>query len=307
MTVLAVALAILLASLIASGGALAAPPGHIVFVRSEPAPNARLTSPPPRVAALFEKEIDRSSTLRLLRSDASVIDAGPVRLETQGTVLALTPPALAAGVYVAHWRAIDPYDGHTVDGYFAFTIGDDPPIQLQGFALNAAAQNTNARLEITPGRLGENAYRLALTGAAGAVRVERALLRFTPQVTPVIGSADAHLAAAGDAFTGRGMELALRAPWRVTALVRFPGAGQDTPFDFSLTARAAQVTPTPTPTPSPTPVATPVPAPVSTPTPAATPAPGGRAGPDPAVLAIGLGVLAVAAFAAWRLLRRGRG
>jgi methionine-rich copper-binding protein CopC len=286
--------------------AAAAPPGHVAFVRSEPAPNSRLAAPPARVAAFFEKELDRASSMRLLRSDGGVVATGPARLEEHGTVMILTTTALGPGTYVAHWRGIDRHDGHTLDGYFAFAVGDDPAARLRGFALTATAATATATLDISPGRLGENSYRLALSGASGAVRADRALLRFAPQVTPTIGHADAPLTTVEGAFTGRGMELALRGPWKVTALVRFPGQGQDTPFEFTLNAPAPELTPTPAPsptaapTPAPTPVPTPTPLAVASPAPASPPA----SGPDSALLLAAALVAVVLAYLAWRRVGR---
>lgn len=285
---------------------VAAPAGHVTFLRSEPAPNSRLATPPTRVAAFFEKELDRASTMRLLRTDGSVVDTGPARLEEHGTVLILTTTQLTPGTYVAHWRGVDSHDGHTLDGWFAFAVGEDPAARLRGFALTATAGSATAALEISPGRLGENSYRLALSGASGGMRAERALLRFAPQVTPTIGYADAQLSPAEAAFTGRGMELALRGSWKVTALVRFSGQAQDTSFEFTLAAPAPETTPTPTPSPTsaPTRAATPVPTPtpLAVGSPATAPAPAG--GPDPAPIAAAAAAAVVLAYLVWRRLGR---
>lgn len=276
--------------------ATAAPAAHVGgLVSSEPATNARLTSSPPTIALTFDKEISEGSKARLLRSDGSEVATGPAK-KVADAKLVLTPPALAGGTYIVHYTAIDPHDGNEFTGYYAFAVGADAPADLRGFDLSATAAGLTGRLQISPGRSGENSYTLSVAG------VQRASLRFEPQDLKV-GRTDQQLQAAGATFSGKGMELAPLGKTKVTALVRKPGEAADTELAYELTVPApAAQTPTPAPTPTPTPTPTPsaeVAAPVGTPAPS-------RAGGDPAVLPLALvGLLALAAIA-WAIHARAR-
>ena len=286
--------------------AAAAPVAHVgALVSSEPAANTRLTASPPSIALTFDKEIGQSSRVRLLRAGGSEIATGPAT-KVADTKLALTPPPLADGTYIVHFTAIDPHDAHEFTGYFAFAVGAEAPAELRGFDLSATAAGLTGRLQISPGRSGENSYTLAVAG------VQRASLRFEPQDLTV-GRTDQQLQAAGATFSGKGMELAPIGKMKVTALVRKPGEAADVELVYELTMPAP---PLPTPSPSPLaaasapPSATPSRAPTSTPSSATAglagnpaPAPGGG---DPPALPLALvGLLALAAIA-WGIRTRAR-
>ena len=286
--------------------AVAAPAAHVgALVSSEPAANARLTASPPSIALTFDKEIGQSSRARLLRAGGSEIATGPAT-KVAGASLALTPPALVAGTYLVHYAAIDPHDAHEFTGYFAFAVGAEAPAELRGFDLSATAAGLTGRLQISPGRSGENSYTLTVAGA------QRASLRFEPQDLAV-GRIDQQLQAAGATFSGRGMELAPMGKMKVTALVRKAGEATDVELVYELTMPAP---PLPTPSPSPLtaasapPSATPSQAPTSTPSsvtagPAGSPASAAGGGDPPALPLALVGLLALAAIA-WGIRARAR-
>ncbi len=244
--------------------ALAAPLRHAFFSSSEPAPNARLPTSPTRIAVTFTAEIAvAKSTIELLRSDGSAVplprpQAGDTQ---QGMVVPLATP-LAPGAYAVRWKSVDDRDADEQQGYFAFTIGTDAPANLRGLSVTANAEGVSGELDITPGRLGENTYRVRTTAAGTAFVPVRVALRFTPTALGV-QSESVSLTRGSDGFSGTGMELVVSGAYRITAGVRRPGAAQDIALTFEL---AAPAQPAATPSPSPTPTPTSSSAPSSTPT-----------------------------------------
>ena len=263
--------AAVLTGLAASAPAVAAPAPHAFFASADPAPNARLATPPQRISIMFTGDLDATrSAIALLRTDGSAVPLPAA--QAGGTVreLAVTVGTpLTPGVYAVRWKSVDAHDGDVQEGYFAFAVGADTPVALRGLPLTGTGEGISAQLDITPGRLGENAYRVHTSAGGAAFVPERVTLRFTPTALGVT-SAPVALAAAADAFTGTGMELAIAGAYTVTAAIRRAGAGADTPVTFSLTAPAQQAA-----TPSPSPARTPSPSPVSTPAPTASAAPAG--------------------------------
>lgn len=279
--------------------ATAAPAPHIgALVSAQPGPNARLAASPPTITLSFDKEIGESSRLRLLRSDGSAVATGSAP-KVAGASLALTPPALTAGTYLVHYAAIDPHDNDEFIGYYAFAVGPDAAAELRGFDLSATAGGLTGRLQIAPGRSGENSYTLTVPGA------ERATLRFEPQGVTV-GRAEQQLQAAGTTFNGKGMELSPLGKTKVTARVRKPGEAADVELVYELTVPApAAASPTPPPTLASSPSPTPGPS-VAVAAPAATSAPS-AAGGDPMLPVLALvGLLALAAIAWGIRARAGR-
>lgn len=295
------ATAVLMLAMVATAApAAAAPSRDTVVTSSDPAPNARLSTSPARVTMSFSDEIEVTrSGVGLIRSDGSTISLPKPRAgaTARAMIVDLAAP-LTPGVYAVRWSVLN-HDGHEQQGYFAFAVGADPPADLRGFALTATAEGVTARLDITPGRLGENSYRLTTAASGAAFQPERASLVFTPAALGV-ASVAAVLSASSGAFVGTGMELALSGAYTITAAVRRAGAAQDIPITFELTAPAQQATPSPSPTPIPTPA--PTASPIATPTAAATPTPadGALSGPLVAIAVLALLVLPALAVALMR-------
>lgn len=286
--------------------AVAAPLRHAFFSSSEPAPNARLPTSPTRIVITFTGEIAvAKSSIELLRSDGGAVPLPPPQAGAtqQGMVVPLATP-LAPGAYAVRWKSVDAHDADEQQGYFAFTIGPDAPANLRGLSLTASAEGVSAELDITPGRLGENTYRVRTTAAGTAFVPERVALRFTPAALGVQSEA-VSLTRGSDGFTGTGMELAVSGAYRIIAGVRRAGAAQDIALTFELTAPARPAaTPSPSPTPTPTAPPTPTATPTSSSAPSSTPTVGG----DPAVPLVALiAALAAVGLLAAIALRRRRG
>lgn len=294
-------LVLVLSAAVISGAALgaaavAAPPRHAFFSSSEPAPNTRLLTSPTRIAVTFTGEIDvAKSAIELLRSDGGAVPLPQPRAAAtaRGMVAPLATP-LAPGAYAVRWKSADPHDGDEQQGYFAFAIGADAPAVLRGFSLTANTDGVAAALDITPGRLGENSYRVRTTAGGTAFVPERVTLRFTP-IGLGVQSEHLPLTRDSDGFTGSGMELVVAGAYKIMAGVRRAGAAQDIALTFELTAPAQ---PAATPSASPTPTTSPTVMPA-----AATPAPNGETGSGPAAALVAV-LAAVAALGAVAVRRR---
>lgn len=104
-------------------GASSAASAHANYVRSDPAPNAHLSTPPTRVLVGFSERVQLSgSGLTLLDRDGREVasDAQPT---TDPTELALALPPLADGAYTVAWHTVSAEDGDSAKGYFAFEVG----------------------------------------------------------------------------------------------------------------------------------------------------------------------------------------
>lgn len=107
---------------------------HAYLLRSSPAANSLVRTPPQRVWLEFSEAIN-PSTSRLL-----VVDAGNREVDhrdvhaggSNDTVMTVTLPVLAAGTYVVVWRAESADDGHITGDSFYFRIarpdGSAPPV-----------------------------------------------------------------------------------------------------------------------------------------------------------------------------------
>lgn len=100
---------------------------HGVLERSDPAPNAALSTPPQQIVLYFSEPADPAFT----RVD--VLDGTGGRMSQSATfssdrrraIVALPP--VPVGVYTVRWRAVWPSDGHTTSGFFLFAVGQAAP------------------------------------------------------------------------------------------------------------------------------------------------------------------------------------
>lgn len=117
--------AILALAGIAVGGAAA--DGHANYVRSTPAADARLLTPPTEIRMAFSEPPDsRGSTI-------TVLDQGGRRVDTADTAPSGEPNGLRVGVkpvgdggYTVAWIARSAVDGHETKSTFAFAVGNAP-------------------------------------------------------------------------------------------------------------------------------------------------------------------------------------
>ncbi|HEV2236112.1 MAG TPA: copper resistance protein CopC [Ktedonobacterales bacterium] len=107
---------------------------HAILVRSDPAADTVLRSPPSRVRLWFSEDLNKNS------SSALVVDAANRRVDTHDLEfprsdpreMAVSLPLLPAGVYVVAWKTQSAEDGHVTSGSFLFRVarpdGSIPPL-----------------------------------------------------------------------------------------------------------------------------------------------------------------------------------
>jgi copper transport protein len=115
---------------------------------------------------------------------------------------------------------------------------------VDGLILTGKANDLNARLVITPGRVGINDFAVTLTDAQGAPydRAKSVTLRLQLLSTASLGSASAELAPAGGGrYTAQGPYLSLGGRWAFELAVRRPDAFDSyAQFQADVSATGAQ-------------------------------------------------------------------
>lgn len=96
---------------------------HAELLDSLPAAGAEVTAPPTEVRLTFTANLSPESRIEVLDAGFRPVTAGPAVVDaaTPSTMRAPLAP-LAPGDYTVQYRAVDPMDGHGVDGSFAFRV-----------------------------------------------------------------------------------------------------------------------------------------------------------------------------------------
>jgi methionine-rich copper-binding protein CopC len=128
------ALTVLLAPVGPGRGLIPVAAAHALLVRSDPAADAILQSPPTHVRLTFSENLNAGTsravvvdtTNRQVDDKNSTVNAGNAHEMDVGL------PLLKAGTYVVAWRAQSADDGHITSGSFIFRIarpdGSVPPL-----------------------------------------------------------------------------------------------------------------------------------------------------------------------------------
>jgi copper transport protein len=120
---LLVALVLAVVSLVGLGSNDAA--AHAAFERSDPMPNAILAESPEEIRIWFTEPLEFDfSEARLYDQDGQLVAgvaSGPG--EGEFSLLLRVDAPLARGTYSVVWENLSTADGHTAEGYFAFTVG----------------------------------------------------------------------------------------------------------------------------------------------------------------------------------------
>jgi len=224
-------------------GAGSAASAHANYMRSDPAPNAHLATPPARILVGFsEPFVVATSDLTLLDAGGRQLAAG-ARTTTDPTELALTLPSLADGVYTVAWQTVSATDGDPTHGYFAFMVGTGTTPSGAGTSKSASQSNIDVGLAIAPLVAGENRYTVTV---AGTTTVSRVRLRITP-LDRDLGQSEIVLPLAGAAYSATGLELPIAGRYQVQVQVRRSDTLADLAYDFEFSVPSAA---SPTPTPS---------------------------------------------------------
>lgn len=121
---------------------------HARLVRSTPAANASLPSPPDRITLWFSERPELEFTsVQLLDSSGHAIALAPPSAESdpRGLTVVIANP-LAAGRYTVVWRTAAA-DGHPSNGKFAFSVTSAPAVAASPPASAAAPGSVTVRID----------------------------------------------------------------------------------------------------------------------------------------------------------------
>ena len=101
---------------------------HGVYVRSNPASDARLTRAPTEVRVTFSETPDpRGSDIAVLDPSGKRLDRRDVSaVSDEANTLRVTLSAIGEGGYLVTWTVLSAVDGHETKGAFAFAVGNAP-------------------------------------------------------------------------------------------------------------------------------------------------------------------------------------
>jgi copper transport protein len=107
--------------------AIAAPASaHAVLLRTSPAQNSVVATPPSDVVLTFSEPVTPvPDKVRLIGPDGTRMQAGDVRVNGSDVLIPVDPKA-ARGTYLVNFRVVSS-DGHPVAGAFTFSIGAPSP------------------------------------------------------------------------------------------------------------------------------------------------------------------------------------
>lgn len=129
---------------------------HAMLVRSEPAKDAVLTSPPAEIRLWFSEQPDvRFSRVDLTGPKGRGVEVGTLSAIASNGLRVPIPSKLLPGTYVVFWRTAAS-DGHATNGRFHFTVSGDtavaatPPPQAPRVDTNGAHRGPQTNAVITP-------------------------------------------------------------------------------------------------------------------------------------------------------------
>ncbi len=101
--------------------------GHASVVRSDPADNSVLDTPPEQITIWFTEPVAVDfSTFRMIDIQGQTVKLDGIRRdEADHKIITLLLPGISSGVYSIHWNVLSEADGHDTQGVLAFGIGSD--------------------------------------------------------------------------------------------------------------------------------------------------------------------------------------
>jgi copper transport protein len=157
----------------AAGGRVLA---HAQLVTSSPAPGAVLPESPAELRLVFSEPLEGQVT----SLDLNALDGTPI-LERAGEVdpddpfaLVVVEPDLADGIYTITWRSLSSADGHIIEGFLHFGVGE-----VEGDLPGAASQEPHGDADVI-GVVGRWLTYLGLVAAIGLTAFHRLVLRQGP-------------------------------------------------------------------------------------------------------------------------------
>lgn len=155
---------------------------HAALKASDPSTNAIVAAAPTAITLEFTEPLERSySRAEMFDQTGTLVpDAISVAGDDQFTMVIDVPVRLPNGTYSVLWRSLSTADGHTAQGYYAFTVGSEADVQ--SFVPPAATEVTGGPSE----GLQTVSRWLALLGLASLVAVWPTwLFVVRPAISPV--------------------------------------------------------------------------------------------------------------------------
>lgn len=101
---------------------------HTALLDAEPAPGARLSSPPAEVRLTFTEALQPGSTFAIFGAVFDEIEGVEPQVDPGAPQqMAATIPPLDPGTYTVQWVAVGD-DGHKVNGSYSFSIKSGPSL-----------------------------------------------------------------------------------------------------------------------------------------------------------------------------------
>jgi copper transport protein len=164
---LAVAATAVMAPWASGGGDVHA---HASLLRSSPANNEMVRTPPPRVVLFFSEPIEqRLSDIRVFDTDEQRADEGGIQFEPDDPAMAwVAVQRLEPGIYFVHWNNVSRVDGHALEGVFPFIMTNPDGTLPEGVSLDDLGEATTVGEDALPGVLDSIFKWLALFSLAVA-------------------------------------------------------------------------------------------------------------------------------------------
>ena len=107
---------------------------HALLLRTEPAPQTTVKTPPSAVKLFFSEPVEVTfGAIRVFDVDGKRVDPGSLRRVGDGTEVDVPLTGIKDGTYTVTWRAVSA-DGHPVRGGFTFYVGN--PSTISAVAVN---------------------------------------------------------------------------------------------------------------------------------------------------------------------------
>ena len=157
----------------ASGGVAL---GHAQLVASSPGAGEVVPEAPSELRLVFSEPLEAQVTSVDVRGPdgAPVLDRAGAPDPSDAFVLVAALPTLADGAYSVTWRTLSAADGHTVEGFFSFGVGD--PAALGAIEPGGVSHAEAGPIDVV-GRL---LTYIGVLGALGLVTFHRVVLRTGP-------------------------------------------------------------------------------------------------------------------------------
>jgi copper transport protein len=162
-----------------AGPAFQAVSAHAQLVSSVPGAGERLDQAPSQIILVFSERLDQLGTaVDLLDADGRLILRGSGAIDPADQRSFLVPlPALGDGLYTVNWRSLSADDGHSIQGFFSFGIGDDVVVPGAGQGDGGDIHSGHGLVQSVIETIARIAAELGAMLALGFVLIALAVLR----------------------------------------------------------------------------------------------------------------------------------